>query len=204
MRLISPLEALEQGTIAAESGGNPHALHPLVKRGQYAGQRAIGLFGIMPGNVPAWSREHVGRTMTPAELAADTEAQRAIFRGEMQKNLAKHGNPQDAASIWFTGRPFAQAAASGANDTFTNVRDYVAKVTGSAPRMVSTTREGPTATREGRPNMPMQNPYGRPWRPWWLSASNRNADLWRHLSRRWACPCSPRPATTCSRACRPP
>jgi hypothetical protein len=127
------------GTIAAESGGNPNALHPLVKKGQYAGQRAIGLFGIMPGNVPAWSREHLGRTLTPEELARDTEAQRAIFRGEMQKNIAKHGSPQDAASIWFTGRPYAQAAQSGANDGFTNVQNYVAKVTGSAPRMSGAT-----------------------------------------------------------------
>jgi hypothetical protein len=127
------------GTIAAESGGNPNALHPLVKSGQYAGQRAIGLFGIMPGNVPQWSKEHLGRAMTPEELAQDTEAQRAIFRGEMQKNIAKHGSPQDAASIWFTGRPFAQAAAAGANDGLTNVQNYVAKVTGSAPSAATPT-----------------------------------------------------------------
>jgi hypothetical protein len=153
MRLLTPLEALENSIIARESGGNINAVHPLVKTGRYAGQRAIGLGGIMPGNVPAWSREHLGREMTPAELAADEKAQRAIIRGELQKNLTKYGNPQDAASVWFTGRPFAQASAAGANDSFTSVQDYVAKVTGGVPtRSVPTSREGPS--------MPMQNPYG--------------------------------------------
>jgi hypothetical protein len=155
MRVQSLIDALEQGTIMAESGGNPNAVHPLVKRGQYAGQRAIGLLGIMPGNVPGWSREHLGREMTPAELAADEEAQKRIFRGEMQKHLAKGLSPQDASSIWFTGRPFAQAKAAGANDSFTGVQDYVAKVTGMGvpTRSVPTTQEGPAA-------MPMQNPFG--------------------------------------------
>jgi hypothetical protein len=45
--------------------------------------------------------------LTPEEFLASKEAQDAVFAGEFGGNVEKYGNPQDAASVWFTGKPVA-------------------------------------------------------------------------------------------------
>jgi hypothetical protein len=78
----------------------------------------------MPGNLPEWSKEALGREVTSDEFLANPEIQDAITRHQMQKNLEKYGNPDDVASVWFTGRPVDQA--QGAKDvTGTDVNEYV-------------------------------------------------------------------------------
>lgn len=109
---------------SVESGGRYDALGPEVKTGMYAGERALGKYQIMPGNLPSWSKEALGREVTSEEFLADPELQDAITRHQMQKNLEKYGNADDVASVWFTGRPVAQA--QGAKDvTGTDVNEYV-------------------------------------------------------------------------------
>ncbi|MEJ0092826.1 MAG: hypothetical protein WDN46_05195 [Methylocella sp.] len=73
------------------------------------GNRAIGRYGIMASNVPQWTQEALGKQMSPQEFAADRQAQDAVFNHKFGQYLAQTGNPQDAASMWFTGKPQAQA-----------------------------------------------------------------------------------------------
>lgn len=74
------------------------------------GDRAYGKYQVMGNNLPEWTKKHVGREMTAAEFLADPDTQEKVFAAEFGGYLKKYGNPQDAASMWFTGRPAAEGA----------------------------------------------------------------------------------------------
>ena len=117
------IDTLSRNIAGIESGGqkNPYdALNP--------DTHAIGKYQVMPSNVPGWTQAATGQSMTPDEFKASPSAQEAVFRDQMQRNLQLYG-PKDAASIWFTGKPYnvAGGAATDANKT-TNA-SYVARAT---------------------------------------------------------------------------
>lgn len=91
-----------------ESGNNYQAQGPVVQSGMYKGERALGKYQIMPGNLPQWSMETVGRVVTPQEFLQNPRLQDQIAIGKMQDIYARYGTPEDVASVWFTGRPYAQ------------------------------------------------------------------------------------------------
>lgn len=105
-----------------ESGGNYGALGPITK----TGDRAYGKYQVMGANVPSWTREALGRSMTPAEFLRDPEAQEKVFEHHFGKSVQRYGNAADAASVWFSGRPIARAG--NASDILgTTVPGYVNK-----------------------------------------------------------------------------
>ncbi len=69
------------------------------------GDRAYGRYQVMGANIPAWSKQALGRSLTPEQFLADPAAQDAIFNNIFGGYVEKYGTPQDAASVWFTGRP---------------------------------------------------------------------------------------------------
>ena len=81
-----------------------------------SGDRAYGKYQVMGTNVGPWTKELLGREMTPEEFLNDPQAQEKVFAGKFGQYLEKTGNPQDAASMWFTGRPAAQGANRQARD----------------------------------------------------------------------------------------
>jgi hypothetical protein len=89
---------------AIESGGRYDAMGPVTPRGD----RAYGRYQVMGSNIPAWTERHFGQRLTPQEFLANPQAQDAVFNGEFGSYLQRYGNPEDAASMWFTGRPFAE------------------------------------------------------------------------------------------------
>lgn len=74
------------------------------------GDRAFGKYQVMGANIPAWTKEHLGQEMTPEQFLANPQAQDAVFKGQFGKYVQQTGNPQDAASMWFSGKPLAQGA----------------------------------------------------------------------------------------------
>lgn len=120
------ISTAETGHIRGEEA-KYNAEGPIVQTGQFAGQRAIGKYQIMEDNVRAWTKEVLGKEMTPAEFKKDKEAQDAVFDAKFGQLVEKYGNPQDAASAWFSGRPLAQAIKEGATDGYSKVQDYVNK-----------------------------------------------------------------------------
>jgi len=86
-----------------ESGGNYKAMGPTTNRGD----RAYGRYQVMGANIPSWTKEVLGRSMTPQEFLNDPQAQDAVARAKMQQSFDKRGNWEDVASIWFSGRPLA-------------------------------------------------------------------------------------------------
>jgi hypothetical protein len=119
--LGTALEALS----AVESGGRYDALGPVMPRGSYKGDRAYGKYQVMGGNIPSWTKEALGVSMTPEAFLASPKAQDAVAAYRMQQYRDKYGTWEDAASVWFTGRPLAKAG--NASDGYTDVQSYVAK-----------------------------------------------------------------------------
>lgn len=92
-----------------ESGGNYQARGPVVTSGQYKGERALGKYQIMPGNLPSWSKQAIGRVVTEQEFLANPKLQDQIAQYQMEKQYQKYGTVEDVASLWFTGQPLKKA-----------------------------------------------------------------------------------------------
>ena len=89
-----------------ESGGKYDIVGPTHPR--YG--RALGAYQVMEANLPQWSQEAIGRVVSPDEFLASPQLQDAVFQKKFGGYVEKYGNPQDAASAWFTGRPLAEGA----------------------------------------------------------------------------------------------
>ena len=124
-----------------ESGGKYDALGPITRNGD----RAYGKYQVMGNNIPSWTKEALGKSMTPEDFLADPAAQEKVYEQQFGKNVAKYGNVADAASVWFTGKPLAQAG--NVSDVLgTTAPQYVSKFMagyggagdgGAAPRMMT-------------------------------------------------------------------
>lgn len=118
--------------VESAGSGDYSAVGPETGKG-----RAYGRYQVMDFNIGPWTEKYVGKRMTPEEFLASPQAQDAVFNGEFGSYVQKYGNPQDAASMWFSGRPLA--AAGNASDGHTTVPQYVDKFTralGGGPRVM--------------------------------------------------------------------
>lgn len=105
-----------------ESSGNYGALGPKTK----SGDRAYGKYQVLGSNIPSWTKEATGVEMTPEDFLANKEAQDATFKHHFGKALSKYGTPEDAASVWFSGKPMKKAG--NAQDALgTTVPSYISK-----------------------------------------------------------------------------
>lgn len=64
--------------------------------------RALGRYQVMEANIGPWSRQVLGREVTPEEFMANPEIQDAIFDGIFGQYVEKFG-PEGAAQAWFAG-----------------------------------------------------------------------------------------------------
>jgi len=69
--------------------------------------RAYGRYQIMGKNIPVWSKQVLGREVTPQEFLKDPKIQDAIFDKVFGDYVQKYGEA-GAASMWFSGTPNAQ------------------------------------------------------------------------------------------------
>lgn len=64
--------------------------------------RALGRYQIMEANIAPWSREVLGREVSPEEFLANPQIQDAIFDGKFGAYLKQFGE-EGAAQAWFAG-----------------------------------------------------------------------------------------------------
>lgn len=116
-------------SVESDGSGGYSAVGPDTGKG-----RAYGRYQVMDFNIGPWTREVLGREMTPEEFVASPQAQDAVFGAKFGSYVQRYGNPQDAASMWFSGRPMAEAG--NASDGYTTVPEYVNKFNNAlgAPR----------------------------------------------------------------------
>jgi len=93
-------------SIESAGSGGYSAMGPTTRKGN----RAYGRYQVMDFNIPSWTKKHLGRELTPQQFLGDEAAQDAVFQGEFGSYVNKYGNPQDAASAWFTGKPLSGGA----------------------------------------------------------------------------------------------
>lgn len=107
--------------IESHGSGGYNALGPRTA----SGDRAYGAYQVMGANIPPWTREALGYSLTPEQFRANPEAQDAVFNHQFGKYIQQYGTPQDAASVWFTGRPVSAAAGAAHDITGTTGNQYV-------------------------------------------------------------------------------
>lgn len=120
--------------IESAGSGDYAALGPPTR----TGDRAYGKYQVMGANIGPWSKEILGREVTPQEFLKNPQLQDQIFDAKFDQYLKKTGNPQDAASMWFTGKPLAQGA-NRSDSLGTTGSEYVRRFTnalagGAGPR----------------------------------------------------------------------
>ena len=127
-------------SIESQGSGGYSAVGPTTQKGN----RAYGKYQVMDFNIPAWTEKHLGQRLTPDQFLQSPEAQEAVFKGEFGSYVSKYGNPQDAASAWFTGQPQSQGGnrsdvlgttGSGYVNKFNNALGTGATSTGGQPMM---------------------------------------------------------------------
>lgn len=97
-----------------ESGGNYGAVNK--------DTGALGKYQVLPGNVPSWSREVLGKSMTPEQFLSDHGAQDQIAQTVLRGYVAKHGF-EGAAQAWLGGEgSIGKTGRADANGT--TVGDY--------------------------------------------------------------------------------
>ena len=111
--------------VESAGSGDYKALGPVVTKGMYKGQRAYGRYQVMEGNIGPWTEAALGRRLTKDEFLADPKAQDAVAAHQLQMSKDKHGTWEDAVSVWFSGRPMAQAG--NADDGYLSTPQYINK-----------------------------------------------------------------------------
>jgi hypothetical protein len=104
-----------------ESGGRYDAVGPETGKG-----RALGKYQVMPFNVGPWTKEALGREMTPQEFLANPQAQDAVFNHKFGQYVQQYGSPQAAARAWFAG-PGGMNNPNARDALGTSVADYSQK-----------------------------------------------------------------------------
>ncbi|MEP0872414.1 transglycosylase SLT domain-containing protein [Trichocoleus desertorum AS-A10] len=97
--------AIRRAIIGQESAGNFKAVNP------HSG--ALGYGQVMPENVPSWTKEALGRSLTTDEFLADPKIQIKVIDFKLnqyyQEGLKKSGGDEEVAvrwvaSTWYSGQ----------------------------------------------------------------------------------------------------
>lgn len=123
-----------------ETGGeaDPWAARgPVVQKGRYAGERAIGPNQIMPGNIPEWGAaagiepKFQNPDVLASGIASGDPAARAaydaIVENQYNQMASKGLNPTQMANVWFTGSPNPDPNVS---DGYTSAATYASRFNG--------------------------------------------------------------------------
>lgn len=110
---IASIESAGSGDYAAVGPTNPRL------------GRALGRYQIMEANIGPWSREVLGREVTPDEFLANPQLQDAIFDGKFGGYVEQFG-PEGAAQAWFAG-PGGVGKTDRKDVLGTSVGDYTQK-----------------------------------------------------------------------------
>ena len=113
-----PLSAAREAIAAVESrgSGDYSAMGKVITSGMYKGDRAYGRYQVMGKNIASWTKQALGETMTPEEFLASPKAQDAVVEFQLEKSYNKYGTYEDAASVWFSGRPMSRAGNASDGD----------------------------------------------------------------------------------------
>ncbi len=109
--------------------------------------RALGRYQIMEANVGPWSREVLGREVTPEEFMANPQLQDQIFDAKFGSYVKQFG-PEGAAQAWIGG-PGGVGKTNRKDSLGTSIGAYGQKFTNAIGGAPSTAAEAVTAMGQG-------------------------------------------------------
>ena len=146
----SPMAPFQHAIGSIESSNRYDALGPVQK----SGDQAVGRYQVMASNIPSWTKDVLGQSMNSDQFLASPQAQDAVFNAKFGGYLKQYGTPQDAASMWFTGRPLKQAG--NASDSLGTtapiyVKNFMAALQGGGGQAQPGTQPAPSPAQPGAP-----------------------------------------------------
>lgn len=130
---MTTLDQLMAGIRQEESSGNYQAQNSI---------GALGAYQIMSSNLPDWSMQALGHTVSVSEFLASPSIQDAIARYKLNDYYNRYG-AAGAAAMWFSGQPNPNSTAS---DGSTTVSRYVQNVLNYAGGSSGTTMSNATSS----------------------------------------------------------
>lgn len=113
---------------AQESSNNYGAVGVWVR-----GNRAYGKYQVMDFNIPSWTKQHYGKSLTPQQFLNNPQAQEAVARGVLQNYWNKYG-ARGAAAAWYSGNPkLSESTRSQSGGP--SIKSYVDQVLAKAAKM---------------------------------------------------------------------
>lgn len=107
------------------------------------GDRAYGAYQIMGANIPSWSKQILGRSLTVSQFLKHPHLQDRIAQGMLLRDVAKYGLA-GAAAVWASGSPNIHSQVEVAPGV--TVEEYVKSVMarmGNAPHWLLTLGQHP-------------------------------------------------------------
>jgi hypothetical protein len=123
------IERLKTAIIEQESGAEVSLLNP--------DSGAIGLGQVMPENVPSWTKQCLGRELTPVEFQNDAQAQNEVIDCKLEqywktaKSRTTNEKVRDVAAIWYAGNAAAKDSTAPqpyGNNMYPSIQSYTYQV----------------------------------------------------------------------------
>jgi len=96
-------------------------------KSMYFGEKALGAYGVMPTNVPEFTKKYGGKELTVEEFKNNPKMQDKVAKQFFLQNFKKYGNLDDVVSLWFTGDLLDEAVNRDASDGFLDIKGYRAR-----------------------------------------------------------------------------
>lgn len=113
-----------------ESSNNYGAVGPSV-----GGDRAYGKYQVMDFNIPSWTSQYYGKSLTPQQFLNNSAAQEAVARGKLKSYWDKYG-ARGAAAAWYSGDPSLHMSTRSQSGG-PSIKQYVDEVLATAAGMPS-------------------------------------------------------------------
>src|SRR5258707_3578572 len=136
------IQQVIDGIKQVESGGNYNVVNSI---------GAVGAYQVMKANIPEWTKQALGYSMTWQQFRDDPSAQDKVAAYKIGNFYHRYG-AEGAASMWFSGQPNPNSTASDGGNT---VRQYVDKVMGAAGSAPSTGGGNSKSTTSATVSVPM-------------------------------------------------
>lgn len=120
-------------SIESEGSGGYAAKGPVIKNREsmYYGDRAYGKYQVMGKNIPEWSKQALGRSVSVQEFLSNPSLQDAVIKDQYARAKAKGLTDEQFAAKWFSGSPNTKSLTKDILGTTT--KNYVEKFNAAAP-----------------------------------------------------------------------
>jgi len=108
-----------------ESNGRYNAVGVWVR-----GDRAYGKYQVMGANIPSWTKQYYGKSLTAQQFLNNPAAQEAAAKGKLKSYYNKYG-ARGAASAWYSGNPNLHMSTSSQSGG-PSIKSYVDSVISKA------------------------------------------------------------------------